>query len=96
MVYSLLPRGGKVLFSTGSKGRIYSYDGPRSTTLLLESTEEQTTRLLEANNRVYAASANSGKLFSMADALAATGTYDSTVRDTDAISAIVQIGRAHV
>ena len=51
MVFLLLPHDGKLLFSTGAKGRVYSLDGPRNTTLLLESTEEQTTRLLEVGNR---------------------------------------------
>jgi sugar lactone lactonase YvrE len=86
MVFSLLPRAGKLLFSTGTKGRIYSIEDARNTTLLLESTEEQTTRLLEAGSRVYAASANVGKLFSVADVLAGSGEYESIIKDTDAIS----------
>jgi hypothetical protein len=86
MVFSLLPRDGKLLFSTGTKGRIYSLEGPKSTTLLLESTEEQTTRLLDVGNRVYAASSNVGKLFRIGDALATSGTYESNVKDTDSVS----------
>ena len=53
---------------------------------MLESTEEQTTRLIEAGNRVYAASANIGKLFRIDDALATTGEYESIVKDTDSVS----------
>jgi hypothetical protein len=87
MVFSLLPRGDKLLFSTGTKGRIYSLENSHDTTLVLESTEEQTTRLLEVGHRVYAATSNVGKLFSMGDALATSGSYESIVRDTDAISA---------
>ena len=86
MVFALLPRGDRLLFSTGSKGRIYSFQKPRFTTLLVESTEEQTTTLLQAGNRVYAAASNVGKLFSLNDALATSGTYDSSVKDTEAIS----------
>ena len=86
MVYALLPRGDRLLFSTGTKGRIYSFQKPRSTTLLVESTEEQTTTLLQFANRVYAASSNTGKLFSLGDALATSGMYESSVRDTEAIS----------
>ena len=86
MVYALLPRGDRLLFSTGSKGRIYSFQKPRSTTLLVESTEEQTTTLLQVGTRVYAASSNTGKLFSVGEALATSGTYESSVRDTEAIS----------
>src|ERR1051326_2907581 len=86
MIFSVLPRGGKVLFSTSSKGRIYSLEDPKNTTLLVESTEEQTTRLLEVGNRLYAASSNIGKLFRVGDTLAASGTYESTVKDTDSVS----------
>jgi hypothetical protein len=86
MVFSVLPRDGKVLFSTGVNGRIYSLEGPRNTTLLLESTEEQTTRLLEVGGHVYAASSNIGKLFRIGDTPATTGTYESNVKDTDSIS----------
>jgi len=87
LVFSLMPRGDKLWFSTGTKGRIYSLDiNSRDTTLLQESTEEQTTRLLEVGNRVYATTANIGKVFSMGDSLATTGTYESIVRDTDAIA----------
>jgi len=86
MVYGLLPHGGRLLFSTGTKGRIYSIDDSRNTTLLVESTEEQTTKLVEVGNRVYAASANSGKLFGLSDTAATTGTYESVVRDTNAVS----------
>lgn len=86
MVYALLPRGDKLLFSTGSKGRIYSFQKPRYTTLLVESTEEQTTNLIQAGNRVYAATSNGGKLFSLGDTPVTSGTYESSVHDTEAIS----------
>jgi len=86
MIYSVLPHGGKLLFSTGTKGRIYSVDNARNTTLLVESSEEQTTRLIEVGNRVYATSANAGKLFLLSDSVATSGTYESVVRDTNAVS----------
>ena len=86
MVFSVLPHDGKVLFSTGTKGRIYSLEGPKNSTLLLESTEEQTTALLEVGNRLYATSANIGKLFRIGDTFATSGTYESNVKDTDSVS----------
>lgn len=86
MVFSLLPRRDKILFSTGTKGRIYALNTPRNATLLVESTEEQTTRLIESGNRVIAASSNAGKIMAMTDALSPTGTYESPVKDTDSIS----------
>src|SRR5262249_50049975 len=63
----------------------------RNATLLVESSEEQTTRLLEVGNRVYAASSNAGKLFNLADTLATSGTYESSVRDTEAISTLGKV-----
>src|SRR5215813_6981020 len=86
MAFSILPHDGKLLCSTGTKGRIYSLDGPRNVTLLVESSEEQTTRLLATGNRLYAATANIGKLFRVGDTLSTSGTYESTVKDTDSIS----------
>jgi len=86
MVFAVLPHDGKLLFSTGAKGRIYSLDGPRNTTLLLESTEQQTTSLLAVGNRVYAASSNIGKLFRIGDTPATSGSYESNVKDTDSVA----------
>jgi len=87
MVFSVLPRDGKLLFSTGAKGRVYLLEGSnKNTTLLLESTEEQTTRLLAVGDRLYATSANIGKLFRIGDSLATSGTYESNVKDTDSVS----------
>lgn len=88
MVFSLLPQGDRLLFSTGTKGRIYSLSlrNARDTALLVEGTEEQTTRLTAVGSRIYAATANVGKLFSMSDVPATSGSYESIVRDTDAIS----------
>jgi len=86
MVFSLLQHNGRLLFSTGSNGRIYSIDSARNGMLLVESTEEQTTKLLEVGSRVYATSANTGKLFALSDAVSPTGSYESAVRDTSAIS----------
>jgi hypothetical protein len=91
LAFSVLPDSGRVLFSTGTKGRIYSVDGPRNITLVIESTEEQTTRLLQTGNRLYATSANIGKLFRIGDALATSGTYESTVKDTDSISSFGRV-----
>src|SRR6266571_6718444 len=86
MVFSVLPHDEKLLFSTGAKGRIYSLEGPKNTTLMLESTEEQTTHLLEVGNRLYATSSNIGKLFRIGDTPATSGTYESNVKDTDSVS----------
>ena len=43
MVFGLLSIGDRLLFSTGNRGRVYEYDAPGRATLLVESSEEQTT-----------------------------------------------------
>jgi hypothetical protein len=86
MVFALLPHDGKLLFSTGAKGRIYSLDAPTTPTWVVETTEQHTTRLLAAGARLYAASSNIGKLFRIGDALSTSGTYESNVKDTDSVS----------
>ena len=86
LVYAILPQADRLLFSTGTRGRIYAYEGPERTTLLVESSEEQTTRLLAHRDRVLATSSNMGKLFAIGDVTAASGVYDSIVRNTEATS----------
>ncbi len=86
MVFALLPRDGELLFSTGTRGRIYSLEPPERATLLLESTEEQTTRLLAYGDRILATSSNAGKLFEVGDTAGASGAYESIVRNTGATS----------
>src|SRR5207247_9101200 len=42
--------------------------------------------LIQAGSQLYAASANIGKLFRIGDTSATSGAYESTVKDTDAVS----------
>jgi hypothetical protein len=86
MVLSLLFLGDRLLFSTGTDGRIYEQGAGRRPTLEVSSTEEQTTRLVRAGERILAASSNRGKLWELGDAGRSRGVYTSTVRDTGAIS----------
>ncbi len=86
MVFALLPTPDRLLFSTGTRGRIYSLQTPELPTLLLESTEEQTTRLLADGDRIFATSSNAGKLFELGDSAATSGYYESVVRNTGATS----------
>ena len=86
MVFALLPRPDGLLFSTGTRGRVYSLQTPERPTLVLESTEEQTTRLFARGERIFATSSNAGKLFELGDSAGGSGTYESVVRDTGATS----------
>ena len=85
-VYDVLPSRDTVLFSTDESGRIYELTADKRTTLLAQTNEEQTTRLLARGADVLAATANQGKLFRMGTAPGARGEYESPVRDTQSTS----------
>lgn len=88
LAFDLLIRSdGNLLVATGNKGRILSIDPRRFVTLLVEGTEEQVTRLVERDKRIYAATSNLGKLFQLLPTPAASGTYTSKVLDAHIPSA---------
>jgi hypothetical protein len=72
---------GSVLIGTSDKGRIYAVTNDGRDTLLLQSSEGQSSSLLSRGNMVYAASSNQGKLFRFGPELVAEGSYESPVRD---------------
>ncbi len=78
-----LRKDGSLLVGTTQKGRIYSIDPKaKSSTLLLQSTEEQTSCLLATTDGVYATSNNGGKLFRLGTETVKEGVYTSSVHDT--------------
>jgi hypothetical protein len=77
---------GKLLFSTGTKGRIYSMNKDKKLTLLLETTEEQTTRLIPAGADLFACTSNLAKVYRLGGAVNSHGSYESEVKDTQSIS----------
>jgi len=77
---------GKLLFSTGTKGRVYSLDKDKKLTLLLETTEEQTTRLIPAGPDLFACTSNLAKVYRLGKAVNSHGSYESEVKDTQSIS----------
>jgi hypothetical protein len=75
---------GRVLIGTGQKGRIYQASVGEKPTLLAQTSEGQTSRLIRAGaggNQLFAAASNLGKLFKLSPETAANGTYTSSVRD---------------
>ena len=58
------PAGGeqRSLFSTDAQGRIYRMGQDRTLTLLVQTNEGETTRLLPSNDFIVAATSTSGKL----------------------------------
>ncbi|HVG21444.1 MAG TPA: hypothetical protein VNI02_20560, partial [Blastocatellia bacterium] len=73
---------GRVLVSTGSKGRIYQIAADRTDTLLIQSPEDQTSTLFAVGDQLYATSSNLGRLYRVGSNPVGEGTYTSPVRDT--------------
>ena len=73
---------GRVLIGTGTKGRIYSVSPNRTTNLLLQSPEDQTSTLIGDGDNVYATSSNLGRLYKVGKQSVTEGTYTSPARDT--------------
>jgi hypothetical protein len=75
---------GRVLVGTGQKGRIYQAAAGERPTLIAQTSEAQTSRLIRAGAggaQLFAAASNLGKLFKLSNETAASGTYTSSVRD---------------
>jgi sugar lactone lactonase YvrE len=79
-------RDGSVLFSTGTKGRIYTLGQDKKFALLLETTEEQTTKLVPAGSDVFACTSNLAKIYRLGSSVNSHGSYESDVKDTQSIS----------
>ncbi len=73
-----------MLVGTGQKGRIYQAAAGEKPTLIAQTSEAQTSRLIRAGaggDQLFAAASNLGKLFRLSNETAASGTYTSSVRD---------------
>ena len=87
MAYGLyLDKGGNVLFSSGDKGKIYSLSPGKELTLLIETTEEQTTRLVPAGDGLVACTSNLAKIYRLRNRLNSKGTFESEVQDSTVVS----------
>src|SRR5262245_39113597 len=75
-----------LLFSTGNKGRIYQLKPDRKFNLLLETTEEQTTRLVPASNDTFACTSNLAKIYRLGSVVNTQGSYESEVKDAQGVA----------
>lgn len=75
-----------LLFSTGNKGRIYLLKPDKKFNLLLETTEEQTTKLVPAGNEMFACTSNLAKIYRLGAVVNTQGSYESEVKDTQGVS----------
>jgi hypothetical protein len=84
----LIDADGSLLVGTGKEGKIFRLAGdPARATLLARAPARQVTALIrDGAGRIIAATSNPGKVFSLASTRAATGTYDSDVRDAGTVA----------
>jgi len=75
-----------LLFSTGNKGRIYLLKPDKKFNLLLETTEEQTTKLVPAGTDIFACTSNLAKIYRLGSIVNTQGSYESEVKDTQGVS----------
>ncbi|HYO81466.1 MAG TPA: PQQ-binding-like beta-propeller repeat protein [Bryobacteraceae bacterium] len=87
----LLAARNEILFSTDANGRIYRMGADRKATLLAQTNEGETTRLLPSEDFIVAATSTSGKLLKIGAGAAAQGSYESPVHDAGSVSRWGQI-----
>ena len=90
-VFDVLVSGEKVLFSTDQRGRIYELTPDRRVSLLTETGQGETTRLISVGDYVLAMTANVGKVFRLGTRPAPMGTFQSEVKDAGTIAGWGQI-----
>jgi hypothetical protein len=78
-VYALgLSPEGKLLLGTGNQGAIMQLEGDRVFSRLAKAESEQVTSFVRApNGRIYVATANPGKVFTLGPELESEGTFES-------------------
>jgi hypothetical protein len=85
--YALHVAGDRVLVGTGDRGRIIAIDPlTADATVLVQSTEDQTSTFVTVGPTVYATSNTVGKLFRLGPGTAARGTYEAPVHDAKSVS----------
>jgi hypothetical protein len=84
----LVEKDGSVLVGTGKEGKLFRISGePARATLIARAAARQITSLArDASGRVVAATSNPGKLIAIAATRAASGKYESDVRDAGTVA----------
>ena len=82
----VLPSPEGLLFSTDDDGAIFQLGDNRSTTVLVQTRQEETTRLLRLGNRILATTRNLGNLYEIGTNPAESGSFVSSVHDAGGIA----------
>jgi len=85
-VYDLLALQNQVLFSTDQNGRIYGLAPDLRITLVTETGEGETTRLLPSEHSILAATGNMGHIFRLGEKPGSSGSYEAPVHDSGTAS----------
>jgi len=85
-VYDVLALERQILFSTDVDGRIYGLTPDRRVTLVAQTNEGETTRLLPSDHSVLAATGSMGRIFRLGEKPGASGTYEAPVHDSGTAS----------
>jgi len=83
VVYAIaFDSNGRPVLGTGNKGYLYRLDSERYSTLLINADPTQVTALATGpGNRMYAATGNVGKVYSVGPGVERSGTYESEALD---------------
>ncbi len=77
---------GTVLAGTSNKGRVIAVSPRKLLRVLVQTPDDQVTRLIESGGQLYAASSNLGKLYRLSTESALKGSYESDVLDAKIVS----------
>lgn len=85
-VYDLAAADGRLIFSTDLQGRIYRIGADRKATLIAQTNEGETTRLLETAQGILAATGDMGKVFRLGQASESSGSFEAPVHDSNSVA----------
>jgi len=87
MAYDAVVRGdGSLLVATGPKGRLLSIDAAKQVTVVTDSPEEDSARLLSAGDITYVGDCNQGRVYKLHVQKASSGTFESRALDARIVS----------
>jgi hypothetical protein len=85
-VYDVALEGSAVVFLTDVQGKIYQLEGSNRATLLAQTDEGDSTRLLASNRGLLVGTGNLGKLLRLEPGAGGSGWYESPVKDAGAVA----------
>src|SRR5262249_41714920 len=84
--YDLVVSGSDLVFITDAQGRIYRMDRERKATLVAQTNEGESTRLVESSLGLIATTGNLGKVLRLGTRPASSGWFESPVHDASSVA----------